>query len=192
MSTLKFNLQILLVTLVLVHAYGQKASEQSYEFEIEVFNSSKYKKNHYAKFQGIILSKGKNTYQFGDKFLTLSIDNEDYLKLFLTGIFNPDVIFGPTTTIRQTELDSMSQNQKALYNLVRNDRLSICCFRELEKLNPNPQTKRFVFWLFRTGISNPTEYYIEFWNEKAIKNTSIQDFIQGARMTFFHQGGIII
>jgi hypothetical protein len=62
----------------------------------------------------------------------------------------------------------------------------------LKKLNPNPQTKRFIFWLFRIGIANPTEYYFELYNENATKRTSFEEFIENARMTFFYAGTIII
>lgn len=62
----------------------------------------------------------------------------------------------------------------------------------MEKLNPNPQTKRFIFWVFRIGAANPTEYYFELYNKNATKETSIEEFIENARMTFYYKGTLII
>ncbi len=69
---------------------------------------------------------------------------------------------------------------------------STCCVEEMEKLNPNPQTKRFIFWVFRIGAANPTEYYFELYNKNATKETSIEEFIENARMTFYYKGTLII
>ncbi|WDO12842.1 hypothetical protein MH928_16145 [Flavobacterium sp. WW92] len=190
---MKKLLLLILLTINLTNTFGQNTNEEKYRFAKEVFNSKKYKKDNYPRFQQNIQLVGDSTYQFGEKILTLSIENKSYEKLFKKGIFNPDVVFGAGTTKRdQSQLDTLTQVQKIVYNLVRNDSLSICCFEELEKLNPNPQTKRFIFWLLRIGVANPTEYYLEFYNKKATKETSIEEFIENAKMTFYYQGTTII
>jgi len=190
---MKNLLVILLFTINLTSTFGQNRSEEKYRFAKEVFNSSKYKKGNYPRFQQNIQLVGENSYQFGEKNITVSIENKSYEILFKKGIFNPDVVFGKETIKKSnSQLDTLTQTQKIIYNQVRNDSLSICCFEELEKLNPNPQTKRFKFWLLRIGTVNPTEYYIEFHNKKATKETSIEEFIENAKMTFYYQGGIII
>jgi len=187
------NLLLILLTINLTNSFGQSTDEEKYRFAKEVFNSKKYKKDSYPRFQQNIQLVGDSTYQFGEKILTLSIENKSYEKLFKKGIFNPDVIFGKETTKKtKAELDTVAPDKKILYNLFRNDSLSICCFEELEKLNPNPQTKRFSFWVTRLGIFNPTKYYIEFYNKKATKETSIEEFIENAKMTFYYQGTTII
>ena len=38
-------------------------------------------------------------------------------------------------------------------------KINISSVRELKELNPNYKTRRFVFWFFIQGISNPIEYY---------------------------------
>lgn len=190
---MKNLLLLILLTINLTNAFGQNRSEEKYRFANEVFNSSKYKKGSYPRFQQNIQLVGENSYQFGEKIITVSIENKSYEMLFKKGIFNPDVVFGKETTKKsKSELDSLTQTQKIIYNMVRNDSISICCFEELEELNPNPQTKRFKFWLFPIDTASPTEYYIEFHNKKATKKTSIEEFIENAKMTFYYQGGVVI
>jgi hypothetical protein len=77
---------------------------------------------------------------------------------------------------------------------------------ELVLLNPNPQTKRFKFWVFPkkkivniNSISeilsssvNPSEYYFELQNEHANEKTTFNEFIEGAKLTFLAFGTIII
>ncbi|MBT2619747.1 hypothetical protein [Chryseobacterium sp. ISL-6] len=85
--------------------------------------------------------------------------------------------------------------------------LRISSIDELILLNPNPQTKRFSFWIFpQKGISgsensvenmlkgraNPDEYYFELQNENADENTSFEKFIEGAKLTYLAYGGVII
>jgi hypothetical protein len=183
----------ILLTINFTKIFGQNIDEGKYRFAKDVFYSKKYKKENYLRFQKNIELIGNNTYKFGDKILAVSIENKSYETLFKKGIFNPDIVFGEETTKKdKAELDTLTQNHKVFYNLFRNDSLSICCIEELEKLNPNPQTKRLKFWLFRIGIINPTEYYIEFYNEKATKDSSIEEFIENAEMTFYYQGTVII
>lgn len=189
---MKNLLFLLLFTINLTNSFGQNLNKEKYRFAKEVFNSKQYKKDNYPRFQQNIQLVG-NSYQFEEKIITVSIENKSYEMLFKKGIFNPDIIFGKDTTKKsKSELDALTQDQKIIYNLIRNDSLSICCFEELEMLNPNPQTKRFRFWLSRIDTINPTEYYIEFYNKKATKETSIEEFIENARMTFYYQGGIVI
>lgn len=177
----------------MTNIFGQNLAHPKYRFAIEVFKSEKYQKNDYEKYSKQVNVIENGYYNFGDKSLKVSLEDNKYEKIFSLGIFNPDIIFGEETSKKsKAELDTLTQNQKTFYNLTRNDSLSICCFEELERLNPNYQTKRFKFWLFRIGVANPTEYYIEFHNEKAVKETAIEEFIENAKMTFYYQGTLII
>lgn len=179
--------------LTLTNIFGQNLADPKYRFAIEVFKSEKYRKNDYEKYSKQVNVVGNSYYNFGDKSLKISLENSKYEKFFSLGIFNPDIIFGEETSKKsKAELDTLTQNQIVFYNLTRNDSLSICCFEELEILNPNYQTKRFKFWLFRVGVVNPTEYYVEFQNEKATKGITIDEFIENAKMTFYYHGTLII
>lgn len=178
---IKTPLTILFLLLV-TNIYGQDLANK-------IFKSEKYQKQLYKRYPKKIEVFGDSAYIFGDKFVTVSSTDQKYLKAFSLGIFNPDIIFG--ATYPKEESDTSTEEQKLFYNLIRNDSLYICCFRELEDLNINEQTKRFQFWHFRIGFFNPTEYYIEFYNEKAIATTTTEDFFENATMSFYRKGGII-
>ncbi len=190
---MKTLISTILIGLSIFNTFGQTESGAKYQFAKKVFNSDKYVKGNYDRFSGQIDSIDSKTYRFGNKILIVEIKNAELRKLFDKGIFNPDVIFGKETSKKtKAEIDSLSQNQKVFYNLVRNDSLAICCFEHLKKLNPNPQTKRFKFWVFRVGVANPTEYYIELYNDKATKETEWNEFIENSIMSFYYKGTLII
>lgn len=173
--------------------FGQNTDDSKYQLPKSIFNSNLYKRNVYQKFNGGIETTEDGLYKFGDKTLKIDIEDPVLLEVFLKGIFNPEVIFGKETTHKtNTELDTLSQDKKTLYNLNRNDSLAICCFEWLDKLNPNPQTKRFKLWVIRIGIANPTEYYLELYNDKATVETTLRDFIDNSIMTFYYRGTLII
>jgi hypothetical protein len=183
----------ILFSFSLIIVFGQSSEENIYRFPTTVFKSDLYKPTIFKRYEGEIKNVGNAFYQFGNKHLKLSLDDTTILEVFKLGIFNPDIIFGRETFyMDQAELDTLPQNQRVLYNLIRNDSLSICCFELLEKLNPNTQTIRFRFWVFRTGIHNPSEYYLELQNANATKATSLKDFLKNSVMTFFYKGTIII
>lgn len=185
---------ILLIMLSIQTNGVAQPGKQDYKKATEVFKSRFYKSNDYPRFSKEINALDSQAYKFGDKYLEVDVENDDLHGLFLLGVFNPDIIFGETTTPLKTaeEIRALPENKRVFYNLMRNDSLRICCFESLEKLNPDFKTKRFIFWLFRKGLSNPVEYYIEFKNRNATKQTSLDEFIKEARMTFFYKGTIII
>lgn len=86
----------------------------------------------------------------------------------------------------------MSTDAKVFYNLSRNDSITIGNVEQLEKLNPNAKTKRFVFWLYNRAMANPTECYFELYNDKGTKEMTVDEFISNSRLTFFHRGTLIL
>lgn len=184
---------IILLLIFCSQAFGQQSEDGKYQFAKDIFNSEQYKSEKHPKYDGDVKKIGNSLYKFGDKKLNISVEDTSLLVIFQKGIFNPDVIFGKETTIvEQAELDTMSQSQRVLYNLFRNDSLLICCFQQLDKLNPNAHTKRFSFWVFSVGIANPTEYYLELQNDKSNNTTSLHEFLNHSIMTFHYKGTIII
>ena len=183
----------ILIGLSIFNSFGQEENEVKYQFATEVFNSDEYLKGNYDRFYEQIKLIDSNTYQFGDKTLIVMDINPDLRKLFEKGVFNPNVIFGKETIKKsQSEIKTLNQSQKILFNHNRNDSITISSFEQLEKLNPNPKTKRFKFWVWRIGFANPTEYYIEFYNEKATKETEWNEFVENSKMSFYYKGTIII
>jgi hypothetical protein len=85
------------------------------------------------------------------------------------------------------------------YDNDRSYNLNISFIDDLSLLNPNPQTKRFSFWILYFGNKNPllnsvnpTVFYFELQNENATRKTSFEDFVEGAKLTFLKNGGIIL
>ncbi|MGE8431683.1 hypothetical protein [Chryseobacterium joostei] len=85
--------------------------------------------------------------------------------------------------------------------------LRISVIDELPLLSTDPQTKRFKLWVFvqengslkqetlenlLKNSVNPDEYYFELYNENADINTSFNEFVEGAKLTYIGYGGIII
>jgi hypothetical protein len=182
-------MKILLTFILINFAVNQHFGQSENRFAKEVFRMS-YRETIYPKYTGKIETVG-NVLKFGDK--VIKFEDNKFSAVFEKGVFNPDVIFGKETTkYLKSKVDSLSPNQKMFFNLTRNDSLYICCVDELTELNPNLKTKRFKFWLFRIGIMNPTEYYLEFYNYEATKETSVDELFENAIMTFFYAGTIII
>ena len=44
----------------------------------------------------------------------------------------------------------------------------------------------------KIGVANPTEYYIELFNDKATKETELDEFIENSKMSFYYIGTLII
>ncbi|MBO6185448.1 MAG: hypothetical protein J6O88_12295 [Chryseobacterium sp.] len=77
---------------------------------------------------------------------------------------------------------------------------------ELSLLNPNSQTKRFSIIVFKHNIPttgndfidrlnsslNPDIYFFEIHNKKADENTSFDDFVKNAILTYLGHGGILL
>jgi len=173
------------------HCLGQTDNEIKYQFAKGVFNSKEYVKGNYDRFSGRIDSIDSNTFRLGEKILKIETGNHELRKLIGIGVFNADEIFGKKI-LKKAKIDSSNSNQKVIFNLTRNDSLVICCFESLEKLNPNPQTKRFMFRVMRIGIANPTEYYIELYNDEATKETELDEFIENSKMSFYYKGTLIL
>lgn len=186
-------------TLFSIIAFGLFGSFCFSQYHIEkaakdFFESDNYQPQEYSKFEGTVEFNDKDSsFKFGKKIILLNRENSKFKNFLLSGAFNPDLIFGKETTVfDKEEYESMDHTQKILFNLGRNDSISICCFRSFEKINPDPTVRKYSFWLLRKMAANPKEYYIEFYNPKATEETSTEEFGKDAVMTFFYRNGIII
>jgi hypothetical protein len=169
------------------------AHKNSYTFVNEVFKTE-YTEKVYERFTGKIIAVDSSTIQFEEKRFKISDIHPDYIAIFTEGIFYPDIMTeGYNSPVKsKAEIDSMTNEERIFYNMTRTDTLFISIFRELTDLNPDDQTKRFLFWEYKRNFMNRIEHYIELKNEKATKETPIIDFIKNARLTFYRKGTIII
>ena len=152
---------------------------------------TKYSKKHFDKFKGDIVLDGDGLI-FGDKIFVIINTAKELKAIFSQGIFYPNIITGDTKSVikSQTELDTLSAEQKVFYNMTRTDSLTISDFEELKFLSKSPKYKRFKFWLWQKGFSNPIACFIELTNESATEKTDLTDFIFGASLTFFYKGWV--
>ena len=188
---MKSTLSIVLLFLITSCCRAQDGNEFRNESASQIFYSGQYKKRRHPGYPQQIEEIAKDWFRYGDRIINIAIEDTSFRRFFTSGIFNPDIIFGKLPDPVSQTGDTSAQTG-LVNSFFRSDSLSICCFEELSALNPDPQTRRFSFWLFKPGLMNPTEYYIEFYNKHAIKKTSSAKFIAGSYMTFFAVGTVIL
>lgn len=135
--------------------------------EVQFFNRW-YSEQKFPRYKGIIVISG-DTARYADKYILIPTSKE-FRNIFSGGIFYPEIIGSGKSELRL-----------AIYN-----------FRELKALNDLPSRKRYWFWLYENGLLNPIVCFIELTNQNATDKTDIETFINGASLTFFKEGWIII
>ena len=174
---LKFNFRFLFFIIFPLNIFGQTENMNSgkYHPAKEVFEKE-YKKHEYSKFSKNQIQIEKNKVLLaGIKSIEFTEKSSETTKLILSnGLLDPYLINGS-------------------FNLI------ISIIDELVLLSPNPRTKRYKFWIYNSsknslmvGLANPSEYYFELQNDDADENTSNEDFINGAKLTFLKFGTIVI
>jgi hypothetical protein len=178
-------IKIIFTILIPLNIFGQTENINSgkYHPAKEVFES-KYQKEEYSKFASNKIKIENNKIILDNlKFIEFDEKSDTKTKLILSnGFLDPYKING-SINLKISKID------------------------ELSLLNPNPQTKRFKFWIFPiqnqkvnsselekmlSNRINPSEYYFELQNKFADENTSFEDFIKGANLIFLIFGTIII
>ncbi len=172
--------------------FKNQGEQENYWAE-KVFENE-YKKQQYDKFKGKIEVINDNEIKFENKILFVDCPKE-YLSIFISGIFYPQLIIGNGENVKilsNQEQEKLSPEEKFNYNFRRNDNISISAFEELTFLSNSPKIKRFRFWYFRPGFANPQVYFFELTNETAELNTSLENFLANAKLTYIKAAHIII
>src|SRR5438105_2291848 len=138
------------------------------DYWAEQFFKNQYLKQIFTKYDGEIIVNGEG-FLFLDQTLVVTNTPKELRNIVAKGIFYPSVITGQINTkIKSKEqLDTLSVEQKAFYNLTRTDSLTISNLEELTFLNKQHTQKRFRFWLYRKGILNSTVCFLELKNKDA-------------------------
>jgi hypothetical protein len=170
----------------------KNAGEQENYWAEQLFEKE-YSKKFFEKFKGDILVTGNN-FTYGDQTLIVVNTATELNRIFSTGLFFPSIITGNRKTIVKSkqELDTLPIAQQVFYDLTRTDSLTISDVEELNFLTKTNTVKRFRFWLFRKGSANPTVCFFELTNKKANDKTDLTSFINGATLTFFKSGWVVI
>jgi len=165
------------------------------DYQAGKFFEENYERHFYQRFKGTISVLSETAIKYDDKVLEIYNTSASLMPIFKKGIFYANIITGnePATVAKtKEELHSLPPDQKILYSLGRTDSTRISNFEELKFLHNSPEIKRFRFWLYRPGMANPQVYFIELTNEQATAQTDMTSFINGATLTFFKAGWIII
>lgn len=174
------------------------------EMQKRVFDTD-YHIQKIEKFKGKIDVVDSSTIKYDDKTLSFKSSNPNVKLLFTYGILYPEVInqalqvtvIKDGKAINRIDLEPAKKLRKKSNSTVFDDffgtdNLSFSNFEELYYLEDSFNKKRFTFWLSRKRIMNPTVYYFELTNDIATKETSIVDFIKGAKLTVLREGEVII
>ncbi|MBC7439334.1 MAG: hypothetical protein H7250_05055 [Flavobacterium sp.] len=191
---MKITISILiLLSFYSIFGQNEKITESKYQFAKQIFEN-KYINTTYKKFGGKIIIENNNIIKYDEKTLKIPNLNEEFKLIFTLGIFYPNIVTGNQISEIKTkdELEKMSTSERVFYNMLRTDSLTIGRLEELKLLNPNYKTKRFLIWIYKNGIMNPTEWYFELQNKKAKKKTNLKEFIKNAELTFCKKGTLII
>ena len=146
------------------------------DFASETFKY-KYQKKHYERFENVKMIDS-TLLAFDDILLRMDFEDTTFKKIFSSGVFNLSALWG--------------KEIKKPFFANKDKELTFCCVEELKELNPDFKTKRYKFWLFWSGLLNPTESYFEIYNEEATENSSFEEFLENAVMTFFWLGSMIL
>ena len=170
------------------------ANQRSLEDErAEQFFKENYSKKTFKRYEGGIVANGER-FKYAEQVLVVWNTPNNLRAIFYKGIFYPSIIVKPNTTKSKSkeELKELTAEQRAMYYLTRTDSLTITNLEELPLLSKSPTQKRFRFWLYRKGLHNPQVCFFELTNERATNKTAVETFIDGAVLTFYKDGWIII
>jgi len=180
---MKRRLIFLIVTLVVTNLSAQiDTSEYKYQLAIKVFET-KYEKKQHGKFKGKIEVIDSNTFSFKAKFHkvnTVKIREFEYygkIKEELKGIFTEGILYPKLILYKDIQFCKRHKTDRCF-------NVSLYFIAEMEKLNPDSQTKRF--FLLKRFHSHPQCCYFELYNAEATENTTMEEFIKGAILTFFY------
>jgi len=176
-----------------LNSHGQKdsttdfknAGEQEKYWTSEKFRTE-YKKESYNRYFGPITVLNKTTYKYNTQIFIVTEPSKAIRQMFTLGILYPSLIALAGSG------DSLTDGQSKFKNPFQSDTIGISNIEELTYLQISPQVKRFNCWVRLSGLANPLVYLFELTNEHATQQTSIEDFIKGASLTFFRQGWVII
>jgi hypothetical protein len=193
----KLRILILQILLIIVmfdsHLFAQTQGQEEEKWAKDIFKKRAQIQN-YPKFSGKIIKLDNNSFKFDEKTLIVDNPSEGLKALLQNGIFYPNIIVGNSVAIIKTkqELDSLTDTQRVFYNMTRTDSITISDFEELRSLSKPPKQKRFKFYLYSIGMMNPTVFYIELTNEKATRNCSLIEFMNGSRVTYIEKGSLLL
>jgi len=189
---MKLLLSLSLCLSLSVYSFGQKTETLSSKDQVLVERfKTEYKKKNYKKFEGKITVK-ENQVQFDDKIIYYDKSDKTIASVLKQGLIYPQLL-----TDYQMEKflsETKDKTQKRFLKLQKDPRASfdvnnvkLANIKELTMASSNPKAKRFKITFKDTRINSTILYLIELTNKAAKENTSLDEFIAGASLTYLNQ-----
>ncbi|WP_426277994.1 hypothetical protein ACN9MN_01360 [Chryseobacterium sp. S-02] len=189
---MKLLLSLGLCLSLTVYTFGQKAQTLNAKDQaIAEHFKTEYKKKNYKKFEGKITVKDTQV-QFDDKVIYYDKSEKAIASLLKQGLIYPQLL---TDYQMQKFLDETTdKTQKRFLKLQKDPRASfdvnnvkLVNIKELTFTDPNSKSKRFKITFKDNRINSTILYLIELTNKSAKDNTSLDEFITGASLTYLNQ-----
>ncbi len=166
-----------------MHAVAQDCSKR-------IFRTTK--KEHFENFNGKITIVNKNTIKYDDRVIEIWNADSLIMLIFEKGILHPEIVVGDFPIKTKSQLDSLTEDQKILYNLTRSDSSIVSNIESVTLGDESSKIKRFKILAWKKSLLNPSLYYFELTNENANDKTDFKTFILGAKLTIFKFCSILI
>ena len=175
-----------------VFAWAQKNQNISPKDKkiIEHFEKN-YKKQNYKKFNGTIIVNNNNV-SFDKRTITFDTAEKIIQTILKNGLIYPQLIseyqaekYKKETTDRtQKRFMKIQKDWKSSFDIVS---LKLSQLQDLQYFKNNIQVKRFKVISKNNNLPNSVIYFFELTNEKATAKTNLEDFVNGAKLTYFEQ-----
>ncbi|MCS3528725.1 hypothetical protein [Chryseobacterium sp. JUb7] len=187
---LLFSLSLSLLLSAGAFAQKKEASTAKNKAITEQYKNA-YKKKNYKKFEGKIIVKD-NLVQFDDKIIFYDKTNPTVKLILQEGLIYPQLLtdyqmnkfIDETTDRTQKRFLKLQKDPRASFD-VNNMRINDIDY--LNFLESDPKVKAFNLICKDNKLSGPIQYLIELTNKEANKETSMEDFIKNAKLTFVLQ-----
>lgn len=157
---------------------------------IEHFEKN-YKKQNYKRFSGTI-TVNNNSVSFDKKKVTFDPAEKNIQNILKNGLIYPQLISDyqaekykeETTDRTQKRFMKIQKDWKAAFDIKT---LKLSQLQELTYFKGNERTKRFKVISKNSNLPNSVTYFFELTNDKATAQTSLEDFVNGSKLTYFEQ-----
>jgi len=170
MPSMRPYILVIIFVCLSLHTFSQNEMETGCLKRIKEFSADK----HFPKFTGLT-SVSKDTIKFGSSVIVIRGSKPEVVNVFELGLVFPDLIYGASTM-------GNSYENRRTYSA---DTLSISDVTELHFPIQRPDTKSFSFLLWHRNIANPSLYLFELTSKEANFKTTLNVFIEKAKVTAF-------
>ena len=157
---------------------------------IEQFEKN-YKKKSYKRFEGII-TVNNNYVSFDKKTVTFDTSEKLIQNILKNGLIYPQLISDyqaekyreETTDRTQKRFMKLQKDWKAAFDI---QSLNMSQLQEMKYFKNNIKTKRFKVSSKNSNLPNSVTYFFELTNDNANAQSTIEEFVNGAKLTYFEQ-----